>query len=138
MDTRANNTPLYQMDNFLMHLPKNRWMLLPFVIKVRPPPNIRDIQSLSEIRSISDTNILELLVSNHLVQIYKGKNRNRYSISDISYSIASILCIVLLFDIVSLYSIDAILYSNFDPIRSYIARIYSNFDAILYSNFDAI
>ena len=73
MDTHANNNPLYQMDNFLMHLPMNRWMLLPFIKKVRPPPNIREIKRLSEIMSISDTNILELLVSNHLVQIRKCK-----------------------------------------------------------------
>jgi len=63
MDTHANNNPLYQMDNFLMHLPMNRWMLLPFIKKVRPPPNIREIKRLSEIMSISDTHILELLVT---------------------------------------------------------------------------
>ena len=28
MDTHANNNPLYQMDNFLMHLPMNRWIAM--------------------------------------------------------------------------------------------------------------
>ena len=63
----------YLMDNFLNYIPKNRWMLLPFLKKIRPPPKISEIHPLMEIMSISDTNILELLAINGLVKISRAK-----------------------------------------------------------------
>ena len=73
MSTDANQNPLYQIDNFIWHIPKNRWILLPFMKKVKPPPNINEIHGLSEIMSISDTNILQLFATNSLVKLYRSK-----------------------------------------------------------------
>ena len=73
MNTDAHKDHLYLMNNFLHHIPKNRWMLLPFIKKKRPPPKISEIHPLMEIMSISDTNILELLAWNGLVKIYRAK-----------------------------------------------------------------
>ena len=79
MNTDAHKDHLYLMNNFLNHIPKNRWMLLPFLKKSRPPPKISEIHPLMEIMSISDTNILELLAMNGLVRISRAKISNEIS-----------------------------------------------------------
>ena len=79
MNTDAHKDHLYLMNNFLNHIPTNRWMLLPFIKKIRSPPKISEIHPLMEIMSISDTNILELLAMNGLVRISRSKATNEIS-----------------------------------------------------------
>ena len=79
MYTDADKDHLYLMDDFLNHIPKNRWMLVQFLKKVRHPPKISEINPLMEIMSISDTNILELLAMNGLVRISRAKMTNEIS-----------------------------------------------------------
>ena len=61
------------------HIPHNRWMILPFVSKAKPPPSIDGLEKISKSTCSCDETILHLLNEIGLVKLSYSKETNALS-----------------------------------------------------------
>ena len=69
--------------NIIECIPKNRWMLLPFIKKAKPPPSSIHLVSMSETIGLSDDSLAELLHRFGIVKLRRTKGTQK--IDRISY-----------------------------------------------------
>ena len=63
--------------NIIECIPKNRWMLLPFIKKAKPPPSSIHLVSMSETIGLSDDSLAELLHRFGIVKLRRTKGTQK-------------------------------------------------------------
>jgi len=73
MEVNRHNDFLTQIRIIIEHIPRSRWMILPFLTRTKPPPSINGLQQFSKVTCSCDDTILHLLEVNGLVKLSYSK-----------------------------------------------------------------